>query len=209
MTVTFESGVLNSLAPWAPAGSDLQKYTSALAAMFEQCYGLVADQGSPDEPASFTAGWSTLLDPSACPAGFLPYCGMFVGSVVPPGTDEATARAQILAEQNFNRGTGFAGTYTSSNGAAGGAIVLAAQRFLSGTQSVGLVERSPDPYSAVVVCRPEEVIDQAQLEASVLAVKPAGIVIQFVFTDAYLWNQAIHTFSADTMTWSATASTQP
>jgi hypothetical protein len=158
---TFTEGVQDSLAPWADPAGDWQAVNAALASMFEQVYGLVSDQGSPDEPASYTAGFSTLLDPTACPEAFLPFCGMFVGVVIPPGTDEVTARAKIIAEQNFQRGTGFAGSYSTSTIPAGGAIVAAAQRFLVGTQSVVLQERtaangSADAYHFVLVLRPEE-----------------------------------------------------
>jgi Phage tail protein (Tail_P2_I) len=121
---TFTEGILNSLAPWLtpridPQGAHLNQVT-ALAAMFEQVFAIVADQGSPDEPASYQAGWSTLLDPSTCPTAFLPYLAQFIGASVPPGTEDATARAIIRSEQGFQRGTP-------------GAIVAAAQRFLTGT----------------------------------------------------------------------------
>jgi hypothetical protein len=195
---TFEEGLLNSLAPWAPPGSDLQKYTSALATMFEAPFQLVADQGSPDEPATYQAGWSVLLDPENCPAQFLPYCGAFVGVVVPPGTDEATARAKILAEQNFNRGTP-------------DAIVRAAKLWLSGTQSVYLFERTaadgstPDPYHFVLSVLTSEVTDQAQLTVAVDAVKPAGV--QWTLIQTASWTIAELELPAPTV--SATEATFP
>lgn len=179
----FADGLLSSLAPWAPTGSDFANFTNAIATMFEGVYDLVADTGSPDEPAAFTAGWSTLLDPNACPAAYLPYCGAFVGVIVPPGMDEATARAKIIAEQNFNRGTGFAGVYDTSTTAAGGggAIVTAAQRFLTGDQSVTLLERTAadgdteDAYHFVLICLASELSSADQLSAAVDAVRPAGV----------------------------------
>lgn len=194
MTTTFTEGVQGSLAPWADPAGDWQAFNAALASMFEQVYGIVSDQGSPDEPSSYAAGWSTLLDPTACPEAFLPYCGMFVGVVVPPGTDEATARAKIIAEQNFQRGTGFADSYTTSTIPAGGAIVGAAQRFLSGTQSVTLFERTasdgstPDAYHFVLVVLTSQVIDAGQLTAAVNAVKPAGV--QWTLIETATWTIA-------------------
>src|ERR1035441_1965687 len=168
MTTTFVEGVQASLAPWADPAGNWQAGNAALAAMFEEVYGIVADQGSPDVPASFTAGFSTLLDPTACPAQFLAFCGAFIGVPIPPGADPVAARAQIIAEQNFGRGQGFAGSYTTANGSDGGAIVTAAQRFLSGSQSVTLLERvesdgtTPDAYHFVLIVLTAQVLDVVQ-----------------------------------------------
>lgn len=172
MTTTFTQGVLNSLSSWNDTAGNWASYNTALGAMFEQVFGIVSDQGSPDQ-AGYTAGWSTLLDPDACPTWALPFCGMFVGVYVPPGTADATARSLIKAESGFQRGTA-------------AAIISAAQRSLTGTQSVSLLERTPDPYSFVLTVRPEELLSAATLTASVNAVKPAGIVWTLVQTDT--WN---------------------
>jgi hypothetical protein len=74
---------------------------------------------------------------------------------------------------------------------------------------VTLLERTPTAYSFTLVMRPEETPDRTSLQNAVLAVKPAGIVANFVWTDAFIYSEAIHTFSADTMSYDATASTQP
>ena len=41
------------------------------------------------------------------------------------------------------------------------------------------------------------------------AAKPVGITFTVVVTDSFIWNEAIHTWSADTMSWQATATQQP
>jgi hypothetical protein len=213
---TFTGGVLDSLRHWAPAGSDLQIYTAALASMFEAVFELVSHQGSPDRPETYTAGWSTLLDPGACPAWALPFCGMFAGVPVAPGTDETTARQQIRSEQGFKRGTGWAGTYNTGTidlpaPMNGGAIVLAAQRNLTGSQTVTLLERTaadaqtPDPYHFVLLAAPNEIASEAALTDAVNAVKPGGL--QWTLLQGYpaTWNQATKTWAAETVSWEQAA----
>jgi len=169
--------------------------------MFDQVYDLVADVGSPDEPATYTAGWSILLDPTTCPEAFLPFCGCFTGTVIAPGTDEATARAKILAEAGFNRGTL-------------AAIQAAALRNLT-TSFLIVQERtaasgSPDPYHLVIGFRPADLLTTEQeLINACEAVKPAGIQITYVDSAGYTWDEAIHTWAADTLSWTSYFATQP
>lgn len=198
---TFTAGIQASLAPWADKAGSWQALNAAYGAMFEGVYSIVVPQGSPDDPANYTAGWGSLLNPTTCPDAYLPLLGAFLGIPIASGTAPATARAQIIAEKNFSSGTP-------------GAIIAAAQLWLSGTQSVFLLERtaadgSVDAYHFILVVRPEQVIDATQLAAAVDAIRPAGVQWTLIQTDAFLFNQALHTFSADTMTFAATASTQP
>lgn len=197
----------------------LSNLLNAYASMAEQVYGIVADQGSPDVPGSYTAGWSTLLDPTNCPAAFIPFGAQFVGVQIPLSTDTADARSLWKQEAGFARGTGFGGVYTTAtNGLPppfnGGAIVTAAQRYLTGTQSVTLLERTASPgplaaYNMTLVVKPSELVSASQLTAAVDAVRPNGITWQLVQSNAYIWSAAIHTWSADTFSWAASASTQP
>ncbi len=142
MTIqTFTSGVQASLEPWNDAAGHWQAYIQALGNMYEQAWAITAPQGSPDQPATYAAGWSTLLNVDTCPTFALPWLGMLVGVFVPPNTSDAAARSLIRAEQGFQRGQGFGGTYSSSTlgsmpPANGGSIVVAAQNWLTGTQTV-------------------------------------------------------------------------
>lgn len=161
---TFTEGIQASLLPWAPPGSDFDAINAALASMFETVYGIVADQGSPDDPENYQAGWSILLDPTALAAKFplfLPWCALFIGAPVPIGAPAVAALPAILGEQGFARGQGFGGTYSSATGAEGGPIVTAAQSALLDTQAVTLLERTnangePDPYHFVIVVKTSE-----------------------------------------------------
>ncbi len=194
--------LLDALAPWIAfdASGTLVIYITALGGMLDTVAGIVSDQGDPTDP-SYVPGWSTLLDPNACPDMFLPFLAQFNGTQVPPGTSDAQARAIIKAESGFQRGTG-------------PSIMGAAKITLTGTQSVFLLERraangSADAYHFVLVVRPEEVTTTAALTAAVNAVKPAGLQWTLVISDAWTWNQATGTWVIDTMTWDQTASIQP
>lgn len=174
----FTGQVQASLASWADPAGDWQAYNAALGGMFEQVYALVAPTGVPDEPAGYHAGWGTLLDPSTCPDWALPYAGQFVGVQVPAGMSAATARARILAEANFQTGTA-------------AAVVAAARLWLSGSQTVTLLERTAadgqttDPYHFVLIVNTSQVVDATQLARAVNAVKPAGV--QWTLTQVAYW----------------------
>jgi hypothetical protein len=197
-------GLLNSAAPFTAQSADLITFLTALGEMFDLVYGLVANQGYSDDD-DYIPGWSILLDPDNCPAQFLPYLGQFNGTVVPPGTDEATARAIVKSESGMQRGTGIGGTYDSSTYPAGGAIVAAAQRNLTGTQNVTLIERmsnsGADAYSFLLIVRPEQLLSATALTNAINAVKPAGIVWTLVQSDGEIWSAASRTWASDTTTW--------
>lgn len=187
---TFSGGVTESLAVWGPEGSDFYNYTLALGQMFDQIASIVFDQGSPDDPENYTAGWSNLL---SLDTPYPTYTGMFVGVVIPPGTDNSTARMLLAQEQGFVRGNP-------------SAIVSAAQRFLSGSQSCQLAERvaldgSPDAYHFLLQVRPEEVLNVDSLIAAVNGVKPAGVQWDLIQSDGTTWATETSTWAADTKTW--------
>lgn len=171
----FSDLLTDRLAPWLTSATDPfgdhAKFLTAVAAAAQPFYSLIADAGDdPDDP-SWVPGWGALFDVDNCPFQYLPFLGQLVG--VPPaaliGADDATARSIIRNEAGQKRGTP-------------AAITSAAQRFLTGTQSVDLLERvksdgtTPDAYSFVLIVRASEVIDATQLVAAVNAVKPAGLV---------------------------------
>lgn len=188
---SFTAGVVASLSPWNDPAGDWEAYNEALGAMFDQVYSIVEDIGSPDEPGTYQAGWSILLTPGNCPDWALPYNGQYVGVPIQPGTDPAAARAQIQAEQNFQRGTA-------------PAIIAAAKRFLTASQSCALVERtsateSSDPYHFLLVVRPEEIVNLNDLTNAVNAVRPAGVQWTLVQSDAPLVDQYTRLFSAITI----------
>lgn len=172
MTTTLTQQIADSTATWNDPAGNWAAFNAALAAAGEEVYGIVVDQGDPDSPGTYIPGWSVLLDPTNCPAKFLPYCAMFNGTNVQPGTAEADARAIIKGESGFARGTA-------------ASIIAAAQRFLSGTQSAFLLERTPTPYHFTLVVRPEEAVNVIALTAAVDAVRPAGVQWTLIQTDGW------------------------
>ena len=186
-------GVLSSLAPWNDPDGAWQAWNVAYASMLEPIAELVLDVGSPDDPENYTPGWSVLLDPDLCPARYIPFGSQFVGVFIAPGTPEDEARAIWKARAGFLAGT-----------PAG--IVATAQRFLTGTQSCQLIERtavdgSVDAYHFILVVLPGELTDAAALTSAVNAVKPAGVQWTLVATDGTLWVNATHVWNAETAAW--------
>jgi len=159
----------SALAPLAYAddGGDLQALCGAVGTMFEQVAQIV-ETGPNGEP-----GWSQLLDVDRCPAYALPWLGQFVGVTVDPTLDEAGQRRQIRAETGMARGSV-------------AAIVAAAQRRLTGTRTVVMRERSATACSAepayglTVFTFTSETPDPTGTEADIRAVKPAGIVLEYL-----------------------------
>jgi hypothetical protein len=125
-------------------------FLTALAAPFEQVFGLVMDQGNDPDAAAWVPGYGALLDVDLCPTAFLPFLGQFNGTTIPTGASDAVARAIIRAEAGMQRGTP-------------ASIVAAAVRNLVGSRSVALQERTAadgsfDPYHFVLIVRPEELL---------------------------------------------------
>lgn len=204
MTQTLTSSLLADLAPWVtpqedPTG-DHAIFLSALAAMGEQLYSLIMDQGYADDP-TFQPGWSSLFNVLTCPAQFLPYLAMFNGTQIPAGSSAAVARQVIQAESGMARGQGFAGSYSTATIPAGGAIISAAQRNLSGTQNVTLFERTaadgttPDPYHFVLVVLTSQVVSATKLTTDVNNAKPGGVLWTLLQTSTWLISQLESTYA--------------
>ena len=93
-------------------------------------------------------GYGILLDPSVVPLADAAFLAQFVGVQLPLGVDDPTAQSLIKAESGINRGTD-------------AAVVAAAQRNLTGTQSVYLIRRTyvdgtPNAGWFGLIVRPEE-----------------------------------------------------
>ncbi len=201
-TSPFTAAIMEANEPWLnyDYSRDLYGYLLSLGKMLDTVMSLVIDQGFQGDE-NFIAGWGVLLDPDFCPTEFLPYLGSFVGVPIPPGTDDATARAQINAECSEWRGSP-------------GSIVWATQQWLTGTKTVALQERTAadgsfDAYHFVLVVRPSEVVDVTGLTNAVNVRKPAGIQWTLVQADGWLWNQAVNQWQADHMTWDQTGTGDP
>lgn len=197
-TTAFGDRLAGRLAPWLT--DDLGTYAQAIGTMFDPLEQIVADVGMDGDP-DYMPGYGVLLDIETCPTEDLGYLGQYVGVPVPVGVDDATARSLIRAEGGIGRGTL-------------ASVRAAILRHLTGTQSLVIFERtaldgSPDAYQAVVHLRPSEVADLQTIKDAVNAVKPAGILINYIVSDGYTWAEAIHAWADDTFMWGQALSTQP
>lgn len=200
MTDTLTSLLLERLAPWLtpqtdPTG-DHATFLRAICAPGEQLFSLVWDQGDPDD-ADYQPGWGVLFDVDAVPLQFLPFLAQLVGvpAAALAGLGDADARSVVRQEQGQQRGTL-------------AAVIAAAKRFLSATQSTAILERvaadgSADAYHFLVVVRPEEIVDERALVDAVNAVKPGGLQWDLIQTDTPLLIQYTRSLAAVTATLAA------
>ena len=186
----FASDLYEDLEPLAYADAEngyaLLTLCGALGALFQPIDDLVRD--SPDGP-----GWSSLLDIDRSPTDALPWLAQFVGVQLTPGLSDAQERAQIRAETGMQRGTV-------------ASIKAAAAKLLTGTQTVQLIERTPDPYSFTVITAADETPDPAAVEAALMAAKPAGLILNYNGSvTGQTWAQLIANYS----TWAAVVAAFP
>jgi hypothetical protein len=169
-TTAFQEETYGQLGAWRDADQqvwDLLQYVGALASMFDQIEDYARDQ--PDG----TPGWGILLDPDRCPPEALGYLGQFVGVDLRAGLSDSAQRERIKGTDGFKRGTP-------------GAIVAAAQQYLTGNKTVILRERDPsvDPvnngaYGFTVLTYTSETPDSAAVLAALKEQKPAGLLMTY------------------------------
>jgi hypothetical protein len=158
---------------WAPyITPDLEDYANAIGSMFESVDELVQMLGEDD-------GWGPLLDPDRCPTQALPYLAMYVGERLPTGLTLEMQREWILDHPNQQRGTLLS-------------IVRAAQRSLTGSRAVSIVERSGG-----AVTHPEDFLQVRtylsqtpypnQVLADLYTVVPVDIQLDYATVSGQTW----------------------
>jgi len=166
MPETFSQSLIDQLEPMFYAdptyGNALRIYLSALG---DELFQTVQDWSS-DTDAN-QPGWSILVDASRVPDEAIAYLAQFVGVIVTKGMSYADQRTQLIGLANWKRGTV-------------AAIQAAPLPFLTGSQTVIVKERFPDPYSLEVMTYANETTDQAKVLAAILSEKPAGLVLTYV-----------------------------
>lgn len=191
--------LIGYMQPWIT--TDLAMFLDAVGALFDPTASIVQDVGFDGDP-DYVSAYGSIFNVETCPTGDLPYLGMFVGASVPIGSSQATARAIVQGESGLQRGT------TAS-------IIAAAQRFLTGSQTVTLYERlgpdgsTPDPDWFVLEVDSSEIISASALIAAVNAVKPGGVMWTFNEVSGYTWDDAENEWEADVFSWAASLTTQP
>lgn len=134
-TTPFQESLYDALEPIADQDEEqnwaLLEFCGAIASMFDQVEGYSRDTED-DRP-----GWSQILDPTRAPEETLAWLHQITGTRPLPGLSVADQRSRVLELSGQKRGTV-------------GAMIAAAQRYLSGTKSVTILERTPDPYSFAI-----------------------------------------------------------
>lgn len=136
---------------------DLLELCESIMGRLQEVQDIVRD--SDDGP-----GWSNVLDVDRAPSGWLAWLAQFDGTRLEAGLDDDSQRARIKSTDGFKRGTP-------------GAIVGAAQQYLTGTKTVFLIERHGSPWRLTVATMAGETPDPSAVERAVLAQKPVGIVL--------------------------------
>jgi len=156
------------LYPWLTG--DLGLYSDAICSMWAQLEQYIDD----DPYGDGSGGWSNLLDVDRCPFEALPYLAQWNGEQIRSGMTDGQARAEITHGPNNIRGT-----------PAG--IARAAQRSLTGTGSVQILERqnsdgSSDPQGDhfTVITFTSETPNSAQVWKDLLTAIPADMVCNYV-----------------------------
>jgi hypothetical protein len=125
-----------------------------------------------DDDADGNVGWSILLDINRVPSVALPWLAQFVGATINPSFTDAQQRQQILNVQGWARGSV-------------AALMNAALPYLTDTKTIIFRERdaaaSPTlpAYGLTILTKTSETPNSAAVLAALLAVKPAGIILNY------------------------------
>jgi hypothetical protein len=213
--------LIDALWPWMTQA--LAWYCDALGAILSPLHDLVADVGVDGDDA-YVPGYGSLLNVETCADENLPYLAQFAGVTLPVGIGADQARTMIEMEPARKRG-------------APASIIAAAQRYLTGTQSVKLVEsqgpNGPARNWFTLIVRPEELTsgvtwqseqgtwgsatstwetgdNAAALVEAVALAKPGGVRFQLFSTDGNIWSSATKTWGTEgSLTWAQADVQQP
>lgn len=162
MVTPIAEEAYEALGPIAEADTSgqLREFVGALVDPLQEVEDLIRDddEGRP--------GWSSILDVDRAPAKALPWLGQLVGVRPALLLDEASQRLRIRETAGFQRGTRKA-------------IAGAARQYLTGTRAVRIIERDTSPYHFRVHTYLTETPDASDVEAALLAEKPAGLQMTY------------------------------
>lgn len=144
-----------AMAPWLTP--ELIEYNNALGKMFEQ--------------VELLSDWVVVFDVDKCPDYALGYLGQFVGVRLIQGSSVESQRQQIRRPTRQDRGTVYA-------------IQEAIKPLLTGNKSIVIRERdgashADNAWRLTVITLDSETPDQQAVRDAIMAVKPAGIVLNY------------------------------
>lgn len=155
---------------------DLETYLRAWAGMADELELYIADMFDEDTGEPTYEGWTILFDPDRCPAPALPYLAQYVGEILPVGIPEPQAREWIKDAPKQLRGTPYA-------------IFRAAQRRLTGTRLVSMLERDGTVDTLQVVTYTDQTPNPNGTRQDLLDVVAADVILDYIV-------QAGQTYSA-------------
>jgi hypothetical protein len=163
---------------------DLSTYLDGIAAMFAEVELLAREDDDGNPP------WSQIMDIDLAASTFaLLWLAQLAGVRVPIGMEIEDMRDFIRLAESRRRGTP---AYMAE----------VAQRYLTGTKTVAMIERIGDEaYRIRVVTRASETPDPAIVEAALRSVKPASLVLEYAAVDGTTWDEAISAWNATAYTW--------
>lgn len=180
---------------------DLNFYIGAAGELFQEVDDLVRDTEGGDP------GWSILLDVHRIPAKGLDWLAQFVGVTIDHNTDEAGVRQQVRAHDRWGRGTPLSMLGPAAHWLPAGAKMYLSERnptpysatfiFVDKpgvSQSYGDLYAQFESYHKLRIAYAtygaiftDQRGDWAKVQDVILANKPAGIQIGFIFTDTTLY----------------------
>jgi hypothetical protein len=172
---------------------DLSVFIGGIAAMFAEIELLSREDDDGNPP------WSQIMDVDLASTEFaLLWLAQMAGVRVPVGMEIEDMRDFIRLAESRRRGTI---AY----------MVEIAQRYLTGDKTVVVFERVDGfAYRLRIVTRDDETADPDAVEAALLAVKPAGIVLEYGDVDGVTWSEAISAWnSAGAIAWDDTSDEVP
>ncbi len=185
-TTVIGQRLAEKLEPWMDPEGDLARLCDAIGEMAEPLAEIIEDQGF-DGQAGFVPSYGILMNPTTCPAEYLPWLGMFVGVPIPEGMPEAEARELIKLELGIHRGTQ-------------ASIEQAILRTLGPTPFI-LLSRTNETLEAnaywFIVIIPKGHGEPGPVEEAIRATKPAGLRFKVVEREG--------TWFAGTKKWSGVA----
>lgn len=159
---------------WAAA-----RFIAAFGEAFEEVWDLARDGVRP--------GWASLMDVQTIPIEWLGWLAQFVGARLRDGLSESEQRSRIASTDGWKRGSV-------------GAVVGAAQQYLTGNKTVLLRERANgNAYELVVSTRADETPDPSMVLAALMEQKPAGIILTHQVLGGHDWQNVVDNYA----TWNA------
>lgn len=170
---SFAADLYARLAPMAfdeaNQNYSLANYLGGVGQMFQ----VVEDYGRDQlVNGKYAPGWSQLMDINRCPSSALGWLAQFVGVRLQTGLSDAAQRARIQGTDGWKRGSV-------------GALIAAAQQYLTGSQTVLIRERDPaacalqPAYGLTIITRTSETPDSAAVLKALLLQKPGGIILVY------------------------------